>query len=116
MTRVKRGTLSVKKREKILRLTKGFKWGRKSKERQAKEALMHAYKHAYQGRKLKKRINRADFQVRINAAVRKHGLTYSKFIKLLKGKNVLLDRKIMAEIAAQYPKVFEQIVKKIQEK
>jgi large subunit ribosomal protein L20 len=116
MTRIKRGTLSVKKRERLLKRTKGFKWGRKSKERQAREALLHAGEHAYRGRKLKKRLNRADWQVKINAAVRQYGLSYSRFIKLLKDKNVLLDRKIMAEIAVKHPKVFEQIVKKVQEK
>ena len=116
MTRIKRGTLSVKKRERLLKRTKGFKWGRKSKERQAREALLHAGEHAYRGRKLKKRLNRADWQVKINAAVRQYGLSYSRFIKLLKYKNVLLDRKIMAEIAVKHPKVFEQIVKKVQEK
>ena len=116
MTRVKRGKIATKKREKLLKKTKGFLWGRKSKERQAKEALLHAGEHAFRGRKLKKRTNRQDWQVCINAAVREHGLTYSKFIKLLKDKNVLLDRKIMAEIAKDYTKVFAKIDEKIQEK
>lgn len=56
MTRVKRGTISVKKREKLLRLTKGFRWDRKSKERAAKEALLHSLSRMFKGRKEKKRV------------------------------------------------------------
>lgn len=94
MTRVKRGTTALKKREKILRYTKGFKWGRKSKERAAKEALLHAWSHAFRGRKEKKRNYRRLWQVKINAAARENGISYNKFIHLLKQKNILLDRKI----------------------
>ncbi len=110
MTRVKRGTTALKKREKILRYTKGFKWGRKSKERAAKEALLHAWSHAFRGRKEKKRDYRRLWQVKINAACRENGLTYSKFINLLKQKNILLDRKILADLAQNEPEVFKKIV------
>lgn len=113
MARVKRGTTALKKREKILRYTKGFKWGRKSKERAAKEALLHAWSHAFRGRKEKKRDFRRLWQVKINAACRENGLTYSKFINLLKQKNILLDRKILADLAQNEPEVFKKIAEEI---
>lgn len=113
MTRVKRGVISHKKREKILKYTKGFKWGRKSKERAAKEALLHAWTQAFRGRKEKKRNYRQLWQVQINAAVRPYGLTYSRFIAGLKKQNILLDRKILADLAKNEPEVFSKIVEKI---
>lgn len=113
MTRVKRGVISHKKREKILKYTKGFKWGRKSKERAAKEALLHAWPAAFRGRKEKKRNFRRLWQVQINAAVRPYGLTYSRFIAGLKKQNIILDRKILANLAQNYPQIFEKIVKEV---
>lgn len=113
MTRVKRGKAAHKKREKILKYTKGFRWGRKSKERAAKEALLHAWSRAFRGRKEKKRNYRSLWQVQINAGVRPFGLTYNKFIAGLKRQNILLDRKILSDIAKNHPAVFEKIVEKI---
>ncbi len=112
MPRVKRGTIAHKKREKLLRLTKGFKWGRKSKERAAKEALLHALARKFRGRKEKKRTSRALWNVRINAGVRAADktLTYSKLIAALKSKGVALDRKILADLAENEPKVFAKVV------
>ena len=113
MTRVKRGKIATKKRRKILKYTKGFRWGRKSKERAAKEALLHAWPAAFRGRKEKKRNYRQLWQTQINAAVRTHGLTYGKFIAGLKKQNILLDRKILAELAKNEPKIFEKIAEKV---
>lgn len=113
MTRVKRGKTAHKKREKILKYTKGYRWGRKSKERAAKEALLHAWTHAFRGRKQKKRDYRALWQTQINAAVRPYGLTYGKFIAGLKKQKIILDRKVLADLAQNEPKVFEKIVEKI---
>ena len=110
MPRVKRGKSATKKREKILKQTKGFKWGRKSKERAAKEALLHSLPRAFRGRKEKKRNYRRLWQVQLNAAVRQHDLTYGKFIAALKKKNILIDRKILADLAKNEPEVFEKIV------
>ncbi|PIR44040.1 50S ribosomal protein L20 [Candidatus Wolfebacteria bacterium CG10_big_fil_rev_8_21_14_0_10_31_9] len=110
MTRVKRGKIAHKKREKVLKYTKGFKWGRKSKERAAKEALLHAWSHAFRGRKENKRNYRALWQVRINAGARTNGITYSKLIAGLKIAKVEIDRKVLADIAKNEPKVFEKIV------
>jgi large subunit ribosomal protein L20 len=113
MTRVKRGVIAHKKREKILKKTKGFRWGRKSKERAAKEALLHAQSRMFRGRKEKKRNYRALWQTQINAAARAQGMTYSKFIAALKKNNIDLDRKILAEIANKHPNVFSEIVKSV---
>lgn len=110
MPRVKRGTIAHKKRERLLRYTKGFKWGRKSKERAAKEALLHAWSRAFRGRKEKKRNFRALWNVKINAAAREEGVTYGRLIEALKKKNVRLDRKILADLAEHEPKVFKEVV------
>ena len=112
MTRVKRGTIAHKKREKLLKYTKGFRWDRKSKERAAKEALLHAWSHAFAGRKQKKRDYRALWQTQINAAARVNGTTYSKLIAGLKKQNIKLDRKILATLAKTEPKVFSVIAEK----
>ncbi|KKR89291.1 MAG: 50S ribosomal protein L20 [Candidatus Wolfebacteria bacterium GW2011_GWA2_42_10] len=113
MTRVKRGKIATKKRRKILKYTKGFRWGRKSKERAAKEALLHAWTHAFRGRKEKKRDYRALWNVQINAGARNAGLTYSRLIAGLKKQNIILDRKILADLAKTEPKVFGKVIEKI---
>ena len=113
MTRVKRGKIALKRREKTLKYTKGFKWGRKSKERAAKEALLHAWSHAYRDRRVKKRTRRALWQIQINAAVRQQGLNYSKFIYGLKKAKIEIDRKILSELARNYPEIFKEIVEKV---
>lgn len=112
MPRVKRGTIAHKRREKILKQTKGFRWGRKNKERAAKEALIHAGVHAFRGRKEKKRTNRGLWNVRINAALRagEEPLSYSVFIKMLKDANVALNRKVLAEMADTRPEAFAEVV------
>lgn len=110
MPRVKRGTIAHKKREKLLKLTKGFRWGRKSKERAAKEALLHSLSRSFRGRKEKKRTYRALWNVQVNAAVREAGTTYSKFISALKKKDVKLNRKMLAELAKTDPAAFKKIV------
>jgi large subunit ribosomal protein L20 len=109
MPRVKRGTIAHKKRERILKYTKGFRWGRKSKERAAKEALLHAWTRAFRGRKEKKRVFRQLWNVQINAAARAEGIKYSRLIAALKKKNVKLDRKILADLAKNEPAVFKKI-------
>jgi len=110
VVRVKRGVIAHKKREKLLRYTKDFMWGRKSKERLAKEALLHAWSHAFIGRKQKKRNFRRLWQTKINAAARKGGLSYQQFMSGLKKKNIELDRKILAELAEKKPAIFQKII------
>ena len=109
MPRVKRGVIANKHRRSVLKSAKGFRWGRKSKERAAKEALLHAWTHAFQGRKEKKRNFRALWNVKINAAIRPHGMNYSKFIAALKKNNIIIDRKILADLAENEPEVFEKV-------
>ncbi|MDP3769507.1 MAG: 50S ribosomal protein L20 [Candidatus Sungbacteria bacterium] len=113
MTRVKRGTIANKRRKSVLKAVKGFRWGRKSKERLAREALLHAGVHAYKGRKLKKRESRKLWQQRIGAATRQSNLSYSKFINLMTQKKIGLDRKVLSEIADKYPHVFARIVQHV---
>lgn len=115
MVRVKRGKITHRKRERLLKYTKGFRWGRKSKYRLAKEALLKAWTHAYIDRKKKKREFRKLWQIQINAACREHGLSYSNFIHGLKENKIELDRKILANLAQNYPEIFEKIIKKIKQ-
>ncbi|MBU6141852.1 50S ribosomal protein L20 [Patescibacteria group bacterium] len=110
MSRVKRGVIANKRRKNVLKYTKGFRWGRKSKERAAKEALLHAWTHAFAGRKQKKRDYRTLWNVRINAAARANGMTYSQLINKLKKANVKLDRKVLADLARLEPAVFAKVV------
>jgi large subunit ribosomal protein L20 len=113
MTRVKRGVNATRKRKKILKYTKGFKWSRKSKERAAKEALLHAWTHEFMGRKKRKRDFRRLWQVKIGAAVKPEGMSYSKFIGGLKKNKIALDRKILADLAEHQPEIFKKIVAKV---
>ncbi len=112
MVRVKRGKTARKHRKHLLRYAKGFRWGRKSKYRLAKQALMKAWSYAYRDRRTKKRQMRRHWQIIINAACRQKGLNYSKFIAFLKQKNILLDRKILAQLAEFYPEIFSKILEK----
>lgn len=116
MPRVKRGTSHVKRRKNLLKRTKGYKWMRKSSIKLAKTAVHKAGAHAFVGRKVKKRANRGTWNVILNAAVRPHGLSYSKFIKALKDSKIELDRKVLSQLAANHPKVFEAIVKEVTKK
>jgi len=115
MVRVKRGKIAHKRRKKVLKHTKGFKWGRKSKYKAAKEALLHAWSYAYRDRRTKKREFRKLWQTQINAACHQQGLSYSRFIHGLKKKKIELDRKILADLARNHPKIFEKIVEKMKE-
>lgn len=111
MTRVKRGTIAHKRREKLLKYAKGFRWGQKNKEKLARQALLHAWPNAFVGRKQKKRSFRRLWQVKIGAATRAEGISYSAFIGSLKEKKIEIDRKILAELAENHPKTFEHIIK-----
>jgi len=113
MVRVKRGKSAHKRRKHLLKYTKGFRWGRKSKYRAAKEALLHAWTHAYYDRKAKKREFRKLWQTQINAACHQQNLSYSRFIYGLRQKNIGLDRKILADLAKNHPKIFEKIIAEV---
>lgn len=111
--RVKGGVTTKKKHKKVLSATKGMRDMRKRSVKRAKEALLKSGSNAYKDRKKKKADFRSLWNIRIGAAARENGLSYSKFIGLLKQKNIGLDRKVLAEIAAEHPKVFEKIVEKV---
>jgi large subunit ribosomal protein L20 len=116
MTRVKRGTIANKRRKKILKAAKGFKWSRKNKYRAAKEGIYHAWRNAFIGRKQKKRNMRRLWNIKINAGVRadsENGLNYSKFINKLKKANIELDRKVLADLAENHQEVFKKILEVI---
>src|SRR3989338_6397702 len=162
MPRVKKATIALKKRRKILKRAKGFRWGAKSKERTARERLLHAAKHSFQDRRKKKRnfrklwqiqINAASrergisdrkskertarerllhaakhsfqdrrkkkrnfrklWQIQINAASRERGISYSVLINKLKRANIELDRKVLAQLAHEYPKAFSALIEKV---
>ncbi len=113
MPRTKGGVLTAKKRKKVLAYTKGFRWDRKTKKRAAMEALLHAWTHAYRGRKQKKRDYRTLWNVRINAAARENGIKYSTLINKLKKAEIKLDRKILADLAKNNPQVFAKVITKI---
>jgi len=113
MSRIKRAVQARKHRKNILKHTKGFKYGRKSKFKLAKDALRHAWTYAYRDRKAKKRSFRNLWNLQINAIARQNGITYSRFINGLKKKNIELDRKVLSELAKEYPDVFIKIVEEI---
>lgn len=113
MPRVKRGTIANKRRKNLLKHAKGFRWGRKSKERAAREALLHGWTHMFRGRKEKKRDFRTLWNTKLNAAARTHEMTYSTLIAALKKKNVALDRKILADLAEHEPKIFAKVLESI---
>lgn len=113
MARVKRGTTKLKHRRNVLKAVKGYRGGRSKKEKEAKEAIRHAGKHAFAHRRDKKNDFRRAWNVRLNAALREHGTSYSVFIGKLKKANIDLNRKMLSEMAAEEPKAFEALVKKV---
>lgn len=116
MARVKRGVHHAKRRRNILRKAKGYKWGRKSKLKLVQTAIRKAGKYAYRDRRTKKRNFRQLWNIKINAALREQGSTYSKFIHALKLAKIELDRKILADFAANHPELFSAIVKLVTKK
>lgn len=114
MARIKRGVTSHRKHKKVLELTKGFRGGRSKNIREAKSSLLHAGEYAFAGRKLRKRDMRRLWITQLSAAVATEGLNYSTFIHKLKLKNILLDRKILSDLAVNHPEDFKQIVAQVQ--
>lgn len=113
MVRVKKGVSAKKHRKNILKLTKGFRWGRKSKYLLAKDAMKHAWKYSFRDRKSKKRVFRQLWQTHINAACRKQGITYSRFIEALKKNKIEIDRKILSQLVTSNPEIFNKVVEAI---
>jgi len=110
MTRVKRGVAAHKRRKNLLKRTKGFDNRRSTNFVAAREALLHADKYAYRDRRNRKRDFRALWLVRVNAALRDNGTTWSKFAAILKKNKIELNRKMLAELAVRQPAVFDKMV------
>ncbi len=113
MPRVKGGVTTRKRHKKIKKAVKGYIHSRRASYRRAKEALLKAWSQAFAGRKRKKREMRRLWITRINAKAKELGLSYRELIHLLKEKEIALDRKILAELAFEYPEVFEEVVKAV---
>lgn len=111
MPKAKNNVASRKRRRKVLKQAKGY-WGRRSNVYTvAKNAVEKGLVHAYRDRKTKKRIYRSLWITRINAAVREHGMSYSKFINALDSKGVIINRKVLANLAVDNPDAFAELVK-----
>ena len=113
MPRVKRGVTARARHKKVLALAKGFRGRRKNVFRIAKQAVMRAGQYAYRDRRNRKRVFRALWIVRINAAARSAGITYSKFMAGLKKASIEIDRKMLADMAVHDPAAFASIVQKV---
>ena len=113
MTRVKRSVHARKKRRATLERAKGYRGEAHSSYRRAKEAVMKADSYAYRDRRNRKRDFRALWLVRTNAALRDNGTTWSKFAGILKKENIKINRKMLAELAVQYPTEFDKLVKSL---
>lgn len=110
MTRVKKGKNAIKNRRSVLKSVKGFRHGRKSKEKLAIEAIKHAGKHSFNDRRKKKSDFRQLWIIRLNAALRLEGETYSKFFGKANKKGIKLNRKSLSEIAVDHPESFKRIL------
>lgn len=110
MARVKRGRSSRRRHKAVLREARGFVGGRRRLFRSAKETLMRAKRYAYRDRRARKREFRRLWIARINAAVREHGLSYSRFMNALRTEGIALDRRTLAELAVRDRAAFDQVV------
>jgi len=110
MTRVKRGVASHKRHKKVLKATKGFTGLRSKLIKWAKSAKAKAGQNSYVGRKLRKRDMRRLWITRINAGCRAEGISYSRFTSGLLKEKVIVNRKMLSELATNYPEIFKQIV------
>lgn len=113
MTRVKRGVLKTKTRRNLLKQVKGYRFGRSTKEAAATEAIAHAGAYAFAHRRDKKGATRRLWNVKMNAALRPEGITYSKFIDALKKKSIEIDRKICADLAENNPETFKRVIAQV---
>lgn len=113
MARVKKGTNALKSRKNTLKMVKGYRFGRGTKEKMAWEAIFHAGTYSFAHRRDKKGDFRRLWNIRLNSALRENGTTYSKFIDALKKNNIALNRKVLSEIAAERPETFKKILAKV---
>ncbi len=110
MSRIKRGTVSKRKHNKLLSLTKGYRGTKSKLVKVAKEASLHAGAYAFHGRKLRKQNFRTLWIIRISEAVKKEDLSYSVFINKLQKAHIELDRKMLSNLIVEDPAAFKHIV------
>ncbi|MBV8152117.1 MAG: 50S ribosomal protein L20 [Candidatus Eremiobacteraeota bacterium] len=110
MARIKRGLNKIKHRRKVMKLVKGFRASRRRNYRVANEALLHSLAYAYRDRRVRKRDFRALWIARINAAARREGMSYSRFMAGLKKSGVNVNRKALAELAVSDRKAFARLL------
>jgi large subunit ribosomal protein L20 len=113
MPRVKGGPETRRRHKKILKLAEGHRGARNKHFRAANESVIKSLAYAYRDRRTRKRNMRSLWIMRINAAARQQGLTYSQFMHLLHEANVELDRKILADLAVRDPETFERILNEV---
>ncbi len=113
MARVKRSKIAMKHRRNVLAQAKGYRFGRSKKEIEAKVALRKAGAYAFAHRKDKKTDMRRLFTTRLSAALRAHGITYSVFIDKLTKKGIIINRKMLSEMASENPETFTRILEQV---
>lgn len=113
MTRIKRGVAAHKRRQYVIKRTKGFTNRRRTNFRAAREALLHADSYAYGHRRLRKRDFRKLWTIRINAGARENGLSFSKLMGLLRKEKIALNKKMLSELAVRNPKAFEAVISQV---
>lgn len=114
MPRVKRGTTTHKRHANLLELAKGYRTGRHTLVKRAKEAVLRAGQNAYRDRRNKKRELRSEWIIRINAFTRANGMTYSQFMSELKKQNINLNRKVLAQMALQDELALKSLIQQVQ--
>lgn len=110
MARVKRGVVSHRRHKKLHELTKGYQGGRSKLIKEAKSASLHAGQYAFAGRRQRRRDMRKLWITQMGIALNNEGLSYSKFIATLKAKNILLNRKMLAELAVKDIETFKKVI------
>jgi len=113
MTRIKRGVTSHRRHRKLRAFTKGYRGQRSRGIKKAKEAMIKAGRYAYKHRRMKKRDFRRLWIVRLNAALAERGVMYSRFIRKMEDAKVILNRKVLSELAIHEPKAFDEVVKTV---
>jgi len=116
MPKAPRSIAKRARHKKWLKRAKGFRGRRRTVFKLAKQAVLKAGQYAYRDRRRKKTLFRQQWQIVINGACRRHGLSYSRFISALKKNNIELDRKVLSQIAAQQPELFAKIVEEVKGK
>lgn len=107
-----KGSITNRRHRKILRMAEGYRGAKHRQYRRAKEAVLHAGQYAYVGRRLRRRDIRSLWITRINAALSTYGISYSRFMNILRKTGINLDRKVLAQLALEEPETFKNLVEK----